>query len=133
MVKRTKRRISKKRRTTRKKRGGQLTLNSSGFVGTPWGAKPSQWPEEHNGNWYKLNNYKTMIGYDTLPSNIKGGKKKKHNKKKGGTILPSDIIDLYQGLGYNFRSLSSSLTTAQQPVNPAPYSQPGLMNPSPYT
>lgn len=130
MVKRTKKRINKKRRITRKKRGGQIKLNTSGFVGDPWGPKPSQWPEEHNGNWYTLNPYKTMIGYNSLSSNIKGGRKKK--QKKGGTLLPSDIIDLYQGLKYNFGTLSSSLTTAKMPVNPAPYSQPSLTNPSPY-
>ena len=130
MVKRTKRRISKKRRSTQKKRGGQIPLNSTGFVGTPWGPNPSQWPEQHNGNWYTLNPYKTNPGYDTLPSNIKGGRK---HKKKGGSVIPPDITNLYQGLGYNFKSLSSSLTTAQQPMNPAPYYQPYLMNPTRYS
>lgn len=122
MVKKTKRRISKKRRTTRKRRGGQISLNTSGFVGTPWGPNPSQWPEQHNGGWYTLNSYKTNPGYNSLASNIKGGKK----KRKGGSVLPSDITDLYQGLGYNFKSLLNSFTTAPQPMDPSPYHQPYL-------
>jgi hypothetical protein len=120
MVKRTKRRTQKKRRITRKKRGGQMPLSPTAFVGTPWGPNPSQWPEQHNGNWYTLNSYKTNPGYDSLSTNIKGGRRK---KRKGGS---SDINNLYQGLGYNLKSVFNTLTTATQPMNPAPYFQPNL-------
>ena len=117
MVKRTKRRTQKKRRITRKKRGGQMLLSPTAFVGTPWGPNPSQWPEQHNGNWFTLNPYKTNPGYNSLSSNIKGGRR----KRKGGS---SEINNLYQGLGYNLKSVFNSLTTANQPINPAPYVQP---------
>lgn len=124
MVKRTKRRINKKKRLTRKKRGGQIPLSPTPFVGNPWGPNPSQWPQQHNGNWYTLNTYKTNPGYDSLPSNIKGGRK----KKRGGSFLPSDISNLYQGLGFNVMSVFNSLTTNPQPMNPLPYKQPKLEN-----
>jgi len=45
MVKRTKKRINKKRRMTRKKRGGQISLKPTGNLGKPWGPKTTQWPE----------------------------------------------------------------------------------------
>ena len=129
MVKRTKRRVNKKKRITRKRKGGQILLNTTGVVGTPWGPTPPQWPQQHNGNWYTLNTYKTMPGYTNLASNIKGGKKK---KKRGGSLLPSDMINLYQGLGYNLKSVYNSTLTNPQPTNPAPYYQPNLDKAVPY-
>jgi len=123
MKKTTKRKNNKKRRT-HKKKGGSILLNTTGNVGTPWGPNPSQWPTQHNGDWYSLNPYKVMPGYHSLPSNMKGGKR----KKKGGGIFPSDFTGLYRGLGYNFHSMWNAFTTNPQPMNPAPTFQPHLEN-----
>jgi len=121
-MKKTKKRTNNKRKT-QKKRGGQLPLNLTGFVGTPWGPNPTQWPQQHNGDWYSLNPYKVMPGYNNLSSNMKGGRRK---KKKGGSLVPSDFSNLYRGLGYNFQSMWNAFSTNPQPVNPSPTSQPYL-------
>jgi hypothetical protein len=118
-MKKTKKRTNNKKRKTQKKKGGQIR----GFVGSAWGPNPSQWPEQHNGDWYSLNTYKVIPGYNSLSSNMKGGRRK---KKKGGSLLPSDFTGLYRGLGYNFQSMWNAFTTNPQPVNPSPTSQPYL-------
>ena len=89
-------------------------MAKTNFVGTPWGPTPNQWPSGINANHYTLNTYdKTLPNYNTLQT---GGRIK---KRKGGNMV-------LNALGYNFKSLWSSLTTNALPTNPAPFVQPQL-------
>jgi hypothetical protein len=111
MKKRTNRRYKKKRHT-RKRKGGNIEFAKTAFVGTPWGPEPNQWPSGINANHYKLNTYdKTLPSYNTLQS---GGK-----KRKGGTLA-------WEALGFNYKSLWNTFRTNQAPTNPAPFVQPHL-------
>jgi hypothetical protein len=111
---RTKKRYHKKKNCNcffcKKKKGG--TLENLTHVGNPWGPNPSQWPEQHNGNWLSLNQYKVPI---------RGGKRKS-KKKKGGSIFPfNDLGELYNGVKYNLGFVNSRLTTSSLSSNPLPY------------
>tara|TARA_B100000073_G_scaffold341890_2_gene344019 strand:+ start:1430 stop:1801 length:372 start_codon:yes stop_codon:yes gene_type:complete len=107
--KKIKRRIKNK---TKKRKGGSL---SQAFIGQPWGSKVEEWPGidgiPGNRNFYKFHG---------------GGKLRKKNKtnkkrKKGGSIIPSEISNIGQNLMFKIHSNYNIFHTEPPPTNPSPY------------
>jgi len=105
------------------------------FIGSAWSAPASKWPgvNDIGGDRNYLKNYDTTgnniiskdpqlqmsmndAGYNNMMSKI-GGKK----SKKGGGILPQDLVNLGQDFSYNFKSAYNTLNGYSAPVNPLPY------------
>jgi hypothetical protein len=59
-------------------------------------------------------------GYKTLSSMV-GGYKYKNRAKKGGGIIPQDLVNLGQDFTFNLKSAYNSLNGYSAPVNPLPY------------
>ena len=109
------------------------------FTGSPWGASVNEWPGMNgiSGDRNYLNSYSGTIsndpqtqmlppdadaGYKTLNSMV-GGKNKinKKNYKKGGGLIPQDLVNLGSSFTFNLKSAYNSLNGYNQPVNPLPY------------
>jgi hypothetical protein len=110
------------------------------IVGSAWGPSINKWPGmdgiSSNRNYLKSydtkNNIVTMdpqlqqltadidAGYKTLSSMV-GGYKYKNRAKKGGGILPQDLVNLGQDFTFNLKSAYNSLNGYNAPVNPLPY------------
>jgi len=113
------------------------------FIGNAWGTSISKWPSVDGigGNRNFLKNYDTYnnnivtknpqlqqltadidAGYKTLSSMV-GGYNYKNNKrsKKGGGLIPQDLVNLGQDFTYNLNSVYNSLNGYSAPVNPLPY------------
>lgn len=69
-------------------------------------------------------------GYKTLNSMVGGyryGKKSKSTttessvSKKGGGLIPQDLVNLGRDFGYNFKTAYNALNGYKAPVDPAPY------------
>jgi hypothetical protein len=43
------------------------------------------------------------------------------SKKKGGGILPQNLVDLGRGIEFNLKSVSNTLNGYSAPVSPLPY------------
>jgi len=115
------------------------------FVGSAWGAPISEWPGMNGvgGDRNYLANYdaKNAIigndpalqmtmndaGYRSLYSKIGGGKKTKKNQnrrnrnKKGGGLIPQDLVNFGNNISYNLGSAYNSLNGYPSPTNPLPY------------
>jgi hypothetical protein len=106
------------------------------IVGSPWGADISKWPsmdgiggDRNNFLPYNLNKDPALqmsmndAGYNTLNSKV-GGKSKKHRKykgKRGGGLIPQDLVNLGRDVGFNLKSAYNALNGYSAPVNPLPY------------
>jgi len=102
------------------------------FVGSAWGPNVSQWPaidgvggDRNYFNPYNLNKDPALqmslndAGYKTAYSKV-GGRKRRSNKKGGG-VMPQDLTNLGNNLGFNFKSAYNALNGYPAPVNPLPY------------
>ena len=59
-------------------------------------------------------------GYNTINSLV-GGKKNKKLLKKGGGLMPQDLVNLGRDFTYNFKSTYNALNGYKAPVDPSPY------------
>jgi hypothetical protein len=103
------------------------------FVGSPWGAKVSEWPGvDGSRNYFTDNLYKndpqTMmkLGGTKRRKGSRSGTKRRLGKGRGkksinGGSSFQDITNLGRDLSFNFQSAYNSLNGYKQPVNPAPY------------
>ena len=107
------------------------------FVGANWKGDISNWPgvagQDGVTNHYALNKY---IPYDPqtqvmqeragslfLGKYIGGGKNKskKMTKKRGGGLIPQDLVNFGRTFTYGLGSAYNAVNGYQQPVNPLPY------------
>ena len=96
---------------------------------SPWGGRVHEWPGVDgvpNSRNY-LSPYNTdnnpqqqmsmaNAGYKT-PNSLVGGKK----NRKGGGIIPQDMVNLGRNFSFNFKSAYNALNGYKAPVDPAPY------------
>jgi hypothetical protein len=123
---------SKRNRNRHKQRGGchqcLQTGGSSALVGAPWTSSISNWPGvagiAGTTNHYAMNQYKvdpqTQTTSETNQQTYqKGGYKR--SRKRGGGIIPQDLVNLGRGVAYGLGSAYNSLAGYPTPVNPLPY------------
>ena len=88
------------------------------LVGAPWTPSIKGWPGvdgvDNNRNYLSNNLYdrgdpQTMMKL--------GGSK----KKKGGGLIPQDLVNLGREIAFNFKSVSNSLDGYPAPTSPLPY------------
>jgi hypothetical protein len=110
------------------------------FVGAPWKADISNWPgvggQDGVTNHYSLNKYvpfdpvagvmQERAGSLFLGEYTGGGKKKskrmsKMSKKRGGGLIPQDLVNFGRTFTYGLGSAYNAINGYQQPVNPLPY------------
>jgi hypothetical protein len=118
-------------------------LAPNGLTGGTWGAD-FKWPGTTNiggnNNHYALNKYapvdisRQMKDLGAQPPFLGGGKRKnKSRKQRGGTLsnfLYQDLVNVGRQFQYGLGSTYNALSGYSAPVNPMPWNQPGLSNPS---
>ena len=120
-------------------------LAPNGLTGQSWGAN-FEWPGTTNiggnNNHYALNTYapvdisRQMQDLGAQPPFLGGGKGKrkgKSRKQRGGTLsnfLYQDLVNVGRQFQHGLGSSYNALRGYSSPVNPMPWSQPGLSNPS---
>jgi hypothetical protein len=113
------------------------------FVGKPWGGD-LKWPGDNGigGDRNYLANYGGVIqndpqqqmsmnnaGYKTMNSMVGGyrydkadsSKSSSKTYKKGGGLIPQDLVNLGRDFTYNFKTAYNALNGYKAPVNPLPY------------
>ena len=98
-----------------------------------WGPSVNKWPGvdgvSSSRNYlspYNTNNDPQQqmsmnnAGYNTKNSLV-GGKKNKKLLKKGGGLMPQDLVNLGRDFTYNFKSTYNALNGYKAPVDPSPY------------
>jgi hypothetical protein len=87
------------------------------LVGEPWTPSIKGWPGvdgvDNNRNYLSNNLYNNG---DPQTMMKLGG-----SKKKGGGILPQNLVDLGRGIEFNLKSVSNTLNGYSAPVSPLPY------------
>jgi len=110
------------------------------FVGAPWKADISNWPgvagQDGVTNHYAMNKYvpfdplagvmqeragSLFLGEYTGGSKKKSNKIKKMSKKRGGGLIPQDLVNFGRTFTYGLGSAYNAINGYQQPVNPLPY------------
>ena len=118
-------------------------LAANGLTGQNWGAN-FEWPGTTNiganNNHYALNKYapvdisRQMKDTGAQFPFLAGGKRKnKSRKQRGGTLsnfLYQDLVNVGRQFQHGMGSTYNALSGYSAPVNPMPWSQPGLSNPS---
>lgn len=118
-------------------------LSPSGLTGENWAAD-FKWPGTTNvggnNNHYALNTYspvdisRQMQDLGAQPPFLGGGKRKRKSKKqRGGSLsnfLYQDLVNVGRQFQYGVGSTYNALSGYSAPVNPMPWQQPGLSNPS---
>ena len=97
------------------------------FVGQAWTPTVSGWPGVNgvssDNNYLAQNLYKN--GDPQTMMKLGGSKKRKGRKnksiKKGGGLLPQDLVNLGRDMSFNFKSVSNALNGYSAPTNPLPY------------
>ena len=120
-------------------------LTPSGLTGQSWSANLG-WPGTNtvggDHNHYSLNKYAPVdisrqmqnIGAQPPFLGTGGGKRKnKSRKQRGGTLsnfLYEDLVNVGRQVQFGLGSTYNALSGYSAPVNPMPWNQPGLSNPS---
>jgi hypothetical protein len=116
------------------------------FVGSAWGASVKEWPGVNGigGDRNYLKSYADVVtndpqqqmiedtGYKTLNSIVGGGYNRKKSKrrrpkrvsfklKRGGGLVPQDLVNLGRDFNYNFKSAYNTINGYKAPVDPLPY------------
>jgi len=101
------------------------------FVGAPWGANINQWPSVNavSGDRNYLPSYDAKNGIidndPALQMKLGGRRSKKRtakrSMKRGGGLIPQDLINLGRDMSFNFKSTYNSLNGYAAPTNPLPY------------
>jgi hypothetical protein len=88
------------------------------LVGDPWTPSIKGWPGvdgiDNNRNYLSNNLYNEG---DPQTMMKLGGSK----KKKGGGLIPQNLVNLGRDIAFNFKSMSNSLDGYPAPTNPLPY------------
>ena len=88
------------------------------LVGAPWTPSIKGWPGvdgiDNNRNYLSNNLYNNG---DPQTMMKLGGSK----KKKGGGLIPQNLVNLGREIDFSFKSLSNSLDGYAAPTNPLPY------------
>ena len=105
----------------------------NGLVGTPWTSDISSWPGVNgvpgDGNYYTNNTYnndvsRQMVDVGANRPFLKGGKKNKSRKQRGGTLsnfIGQDLINLGRQFQFGVGSAYNALAGYSSPVNPLPW------------
>lgn len=111
------------------------------IIGKPWGASPNKLPggDGIGGDRNYLKSYASSItndpqqqmsmndaGYLTKNSMVGGYRYDKKSSassasKRGGGLIPQDLVNLGRDFGYNFKTAYNALNGYKAPVSPAPY------------
>jgi hypothetical protein len=104
------------------------------FVNSAWEPPVNKWPGidgvPNSRNYflpYNTNNNPQQqmsmanAGYNT-PNSMVGGKNKK-SSKKGGGLIPQDLVNLGRDFSFNIKSTYNALNGYTAPVDPTPYKQ----------
>jgi hypothetical protein len=110
-------------------RGGNSNFTTA-FVGQPWTSSIKDWPGVSGvqgvTNYFPLNQYKvdpqTQVMQERAGSLFtgvyKGGKKQ---KKRGGGLLPQDLVNFGRTFEYGLGSAYNAANGYSLPVSPLPY------------
>ncbi len=99
------------------------------FIGQAWSPSISRWPGvdgvSNNRNYLENNLYnngdpQTMMKLGGKRMNKKGKKCKSMNKRGGG-IVPQDLVNLGRDVSFNFKSAYNALNGYSAPMSPLPY------------
>jgi hypothetical protein len=111
-------------------------LAPSGLTGQSWGAD-FKWPGTNSiggdHNHYSLNKYAPVDISRQMKDTGAQKKKNKSRKQRGGTLsnfLYQDLVNVGRQFQYGVGSTYNALRGFDSPVNPMPWQQPGLSNPS---
>ena len=120
-------------------------LAPSGLTGSTWGGD-FKWPGTNSVggdyNHYSLNKYAPVdisrqmqdIGAQPPFLGMVGGKRKNKSKKQRGGALSNflyqDLVNVGRQFQFGLGSTYNALSGYSAPVNPMPWQQPGLSNPS---
>lgn len=110
------------------------------FVGAPWTGSISNWPgvagQDGVTNHFAMNKYvpfdpvagvmqeragSLFLGEYTGGSKKKSNKSKRMSKKRGGGLIPQDLVNFGRTFTYGLGSAYNAINGYQQPVNPLPY------------
>lgn len=101
-----------------------MTGGSAGFVG-------SAWTPTNEGNYYALNTYKPDVSRQMLDlganppfNNLKGGKKRKNRKQRGGALsnfMSQDLVNFGRQVQFGVGSAYSAFSGTRGPVSPLPW------------
>jgi len=103
------------------------------LVGSPWTPEISGWPGvagiPGQTNYLSLNEYKNgdpqtqniQFNRDNPMYPTKGGRGRHGRSKKGGTLIPQDLLNLGRTLTYGLGSAYNNVNGYAQPVSPLPY------------
>ena len=101
------------------------------LVGTPWTPEISGWPGvagiPGQPNYLSLNKYENgdpqtqgiQFNRDNLTH--RGGRGRHGRSKKGGTLIPQDLLNIGRTLTYGMGSAYNNVNGYAQPVSPLPY------------
>lgn len=105
----------------------------NGLVGTPWTSDISSWPGVNgvpgDGNYYTNNTYnndvsRQMVDVGANRPFLKGGRRKKSIKQRGGVLsnfIGQDLINLGRQFQFGVGSAYNALAGYSSPVNPLPW------------
>jgi len=109
---------------SRKRRGGMGGMWPDGLTGSAWGSQVSQWPgvDRISGdrNYLVHNDYK----YDPQTQGVVNGRALsggKTIKKRGGGLIPQDLLNLGRQAMFGLGSTYNALAGYSAPPNPMPY------------
>jgi hypothetical protein len=90
------------------------------FIGQAWTPSISGWPGVNGVGGDR--NYLSQNLYKQDPQlMMKLGGKKLKKTRKGGGLIPQDLVNLGRDISYNTGSIYNALAGYPQPVNPLPY------------
>lgn len=109
--------------------GGSITQSggNGALVGNPWTANISSWPGVSGvtgqSNYYAMNKLPVDLQTRTISetNQITLPKFTGGNKKGGGGLIPTELINLGRGITYGLGSAYNSLNGYAPPVDPLPY------------
>lgn len=92
------------------------------FIGNSWGTNVGGWPGVNgvggDRNYLSQNLYKQD---PQLMMKLGGRKYRGSKKRRGGGIIPQDLVNLGRDVSFNMGSTYNALAGYPQPVNPLPY------------
>ena len=95
------------------------------FIGQSWTPSISGWPGVNgvggDRNYLSQNLYKQDPQLMMKLGGKRGKKTRRGKKRKGGGLIPQDLVNLGRDLSYNTGSIYNALAGYPQPVNPLPY------------
>lgn len=81
-------------------------------------ADPQQQMSMNNSGYKTLN---SMVGGYRYGKKMRSSASESSNSKKGGGLIPQDLVNLGRDFGYNFKTAYNALNGYKAPVDPAPY------------